>query len=533
MEKKKNLTQDLQTLINNSDNEDTNPNDMIKDLLKILQSYEKAHAERPLETVKDSLTISVSGSTAKADLKKTLSELCSSESKTDIILGCKSVVSAYIPARTNLDYLTRFIVACEGSSSSKILNIPINVLNENVKRIVELIKIGRGNDVLNLVYNYKETILVRYEPLVIVLGVCAICGAGDVYKDIVKRAYEEIFPAIVTTPPRLFCFIHFCQLALTARNPGGKNDKKKKETTHKQQSQADKTESASGAKQSVETESNTETKTQLRERKKKETTIEQQPRTAKTKSASGATQSVETEPNIETKTQRRRRQRKKKKQKSMDSPDQNREPPTKITKEEVDLNNMKIIIANKPEMCRNHAWGALRRKAIANFYVGPHMTPEKLLFMTTKCRRRHGWTHQQVLRKCHAKTCRMTNENAEAINLVLCYLVRGLELTKKTKEKYDQMGSKEQPTDNIMNKIELVDKVYSMNCNRDGTAQLLAILDEHVQRKTEDDKLQYVYESRYPKESTDDVSLLLQPFHIVKEHIPHLFISSRDSKEVC
>ena len=213
--------------------------------------------------------------------------------------------------------------------------------------------------------------------------------------------------------------------------------------------------------------------------------------------------------------------------------------PTKLSKEEkekkVNANNRKIIfqgVTNERKVSRNSAWGALCRRTIANFYVGRDVKPDHLLFMATKCRKRHNWSHKEVLRRCHPKPPDpKNNENAVAIDLVLCYLTKGLA---GTEEKYNNLtGSIEEPVSNIFAKIKLYHEVRTIRFCDQGIERLLKLLDENVKREVQSE-LEYSCTRNYlkPDSPTGSSEGFKLPFHIVKEHIQPLFLSPISSKPV-
>ena len=187
------------------EDENIRPYHVIEHLKEILGKHPKSSSSNDAENLADSFSksVSLSKSTGKAEMKEILKEICNSftaAAPPSIDSNCQKVrsfISSYEEiAKKDLDHLTRFIVSCKTThntsgnneqQSATLSDIPLESLNDNIQRTVGLIEHGYGIDVLETIKKYQNSILVCYEPLVIVLAVCAICGAGEIHRDVVER----------------------------------------------------------------------------------------------------------------------------------------------------------------------------------------------------------------------------------------------------------------------------------------------------------------------------------------------------------
>ena len=133
------------------------------------------------------------------------------------------------------------------------------------------------------------------------------------------------------------------------------------------------------------------------------------------------------------------------------------------------------------------SWDQPFRRTIAEFYLKRERSPKNLLLMCSRYKKRYGWSHRKVLRKCHAKvqgaTCvarrikrrqndrrivRTQDPEWQARNLVLCYLSSGIKGVENQLKMLKEQGKDDKSaTDPIKCIIDVLEKLKSLKSNEE------------------------------------------------------------------
>lgn len=176
-------------------------------------------------------------------------------------------------------------------------------------------------------------------------------------------------------------------------------------------------------------------------------------------------------------------------------------------------------INKKPK--KSSGWGRLRRKAVSRFYADDNKNGARLVYLLTKYKHRHGWTHKEVLQFAHPK---MDGESEtvdlQAKNLALKYCTHGY---KKMKDEFVRLSHKagvSKPVSEVIGYIDKLEEVNSLSpSNPADLDKLLDILKTYGARRARE-----VDESK--AENEEEIADRKEPIQIVREHIPTGFLNN-------
>ncbi|KRY41425.1 60 kDa SS-A/Ro ribonucleoprotein, partial [Trichinella spiralis] len=142
--------------------------------------------------------------------------------------------------------------------------------------------------------------------------------------------------------------------------------------------------------------------------------------------------------------------------------------------------------ANSESTC----WGRSHRRAIANWYL--RKNPLDLVYLVTKYKNRHGWTHLDVIRLAHPKP----DSNQKEIDDIFLYIKSGLNSVLQRRVVNFEEKSAEEIEDIVNNSGEL---------------------------------LKYLYYLERLKSSQDELicAQLIEKFKFVREQVPQRLLSSK------
>ena len=157
--------------------------------------------------------------------------------------------------------------------------------------------------------------------------------------------------------------------------------------------------------------------------------------------------------------------------------------------------------------------GRMARNGIGAFYTDPNKSAMRLLYLLTKYKNRHGWTHIQILSKTHPKIPDSDREK-KVKDIILKYVTRGYGAVRKDVEVKDS-DAVDQSTRNVFNAIQLLHRTQKLNPTMDGDVEELVnqlSVDEHDSHGGSSDQV-----AAFP---TDN-------FQLLREHLPTGFLSKR------
>ncbi|XP_057299954.1 RNA-binding protein RO60-like [Hydractinia symbiolongicarpus] len=172
---------------------------------------------------------------------------------------------------------------------------------------------------------------------------------------------------------------------------------------------------------------------------------------------------------------------------------------------------------------KSSGWGRMRRKGIASFYTDEKKDANRLLYLVTKYKSRHNWSHKQVLGYAHPK---MEGEEKVAKDLVLTYCARGYQKYKLVADKYASTPGISNIVSEVIAHIDVLHKVSLLSYEKEGDEeQLLEYLKKYGRRNEHDDFTILPYpRSLEPAPNSNGRRV---PFQLVREHIPTNFLKSK------
>lgn len=170
---------------------------------------------------------------------------------------------------------------------------------------------------------------------------------------------------------------------------------------------------------------------------------------------------------------------------------------------------------------RSIGWGRQRRNAIAKFYTDEKKNPCRLLYLLTKYKQRHNWSHQQVLTYAHPK---ISGEHSEEKNLILKYCARGY---KKVEGSINELAKKpgmSETLSEVINYMNIIHEVSNLKVTKPNDEErLLEILSLYgVRQKDKEDASELAIPGFQAEESKRGKK---SPIQIVREHLPTQFLN--------
>ena len=146
---------------------------------------------------------------------------------------------------------------------------------------------------------------------------------------------------------------------------------------------------------------------------------------------------------------------------------------------------------------KSAAWGRMRRRAVARFYEDPNKSARRLVYLMTKYKRRHSYSHSDLIKYAHPNTKLLNEEKKWALK----YISHGIAGVRAKKELL--ANPIDMNVSRIIKDIEVFDEVRNLKANEEGKVRLLQILET------------------YGKPRPDSI-------HIAWEHIPTDFLRFRE-----
>jgi 60 kDa SS-A/Ro ribonucleoprotein len=205
-----------------------------------------------------------------------------------------------------------------------------------------------------------------------------------------------------------------------------------------------------------------------------------------------------------------------------ESMDTSLEPAKKKKKEKVEPDFKKVnAIARK-----SSGWGRMRRKAISEFYVDEKKDAARLLYLVTKYKQRHNWSHKAVVGYAHPK---MSGENEATKNLVLKYCTRGYQKIEKECAELATKPGVDEKMSEIINYISIIEKVNKLSPANDGDEEkLLTILKTYgIREKPTEFTSVTVTTTMTNAEPVENKEGKKSSIQIVREHLPTGFLNSK------
>ena len=180
---------------------------------------------------------------------------------------------------------------------------------------------------------------------------------------------------------------------------------------------------------------------------------------------------------------------------------------------------------------RSTGWGRMRRTSISAFYTDSNKCPERLLYLLTKYKNRHNWSHKQVLGYAHPKFAKDDDDKITK-ELILCYVTRGYAtFHKRLKEKASEG---DQQISRIVEHIDTLEKIRALNPKKEGDIDILLeyIRTGGVRDTDESDSFQMAVPGQSAiaaapmADSGKKQIIRKEPFQLVREHIPNGFLKN-------
>jgi len=173
---------------------------------------------------------------------------------------------------------------------------------------------------------------------------------------------------------------------------------------------------------------------------------------------------------------------------------------------------------------KTSGWGRMRRKGIGAFYCDKKKDSCRLLYLMTKYKQRHNWSHKSVLMYSHPK---MEEEHKEGKDFVIKYCTGGYDKVKDEIERVMNKGGVgvQQDTCQIMDYIKTLERVRNLKPEvEEDKSELLKIMKDYGLRHQ---RLEEGY-----NEAVAGDTVRRSPIQIVREHLPTGFLNSKDVWEL-
>ena len=178
---------------------------------------------------------------------------------------------------------------------------------------------------------------------------------------------------------------------------------------------------------------------------------------------------------------------------------------------------------------KSSGWGRMRRKAIAAFYVDENKDAARLLYLLTKYKQRHNWSHKTVIGYAHPK---IVGENEATKNLVLRYCTRGYEKVQNECTELATKAGVDEKMSEIINYIKVIEDVGKLSPSNDGDEEkLLTILRTYgIRDRPKEFTAITTMNNDSPVENVQGRKCSIQ---IVREHLPTAFLNSKKVRIIC
>ena len=387
--------------------------------------------------------------------------------------------------------LKRFIVL--GSETGSYYSIPKDMAMSNILALDRLINDGHGTQVIDMLRSYSAMGRCAKDDIIIIcLMQCAMCEKEDVS----KAAYDAV-PVICNIPTKLFLFLDMCQIKINrARqlNPPTPQPDKKRRALHASMNDLNLADSDS-----------------------------QQSEAAGADKVVGEKRKLISDDVVESEELQSKKKKKKKKKKTVKP----RKPK--------DVKEPGFKKVNKLPK-KSSGWGRMRRTGISSWYTDPEKNHDRLLYLLTKYKQRHGWSHKQVMGYAHPKV-KESDELKMEKDIILTYCTRGYEKANiKIAKERERCRNGELPVRQsfwqMVQNINMVEEVSKLSKDREGDEErLLTILTDLAgQREL---RFQNTAPISTVGSTMDDTQIAKAtdggnraPFQIVREHIPTQFLKS-------
>lgn len=171
---------------------------------------------------------------------------------------------------------------------------------------------------------------------------------------------------------------------------------------------------------------------------------------------------------------------------------------------------------------KSSGWGRMRRKGISTFYTDPKKGADRLLYLVTKYKQRHNWSHKQVLGYAHPKI--KDEETKVEKDLVLTYATRGYQRFNKIAESYRGKNGISPEISKVIGYIDALEDVSKLKPETEGDEEKLLGKMKVFGVRTQHEEFSHVpYGSMEPPSNPEGRR---SAFQIVREHIPTGFLKS-------
>lgn len=175
---------------------------------------------------------------------------------------------------------------------------------------------------------------------------------------------------------------------------------------------------------------------------------------------------------------------------------------------------------------KSMGWGRLRRKTISQFYVDPNKDACRLLYLMTKYKQRHNWSHKSVVSYCHPKVPKDQDDTAPK-NLAIRYCLHGYE---KIKGMCDDLRAKpgvDQNMCEIIDYIEQIEKVSKLSPDKEEDVKtMIDTLKTYGVRQNREDFADLLVMASGEGQVKENEEGKKSSIHIVREHLPTGFLKN-------
>ncbi|XP_057299959.1 RNA-binding protein RO60-like isoform X2 [Hydractinia symbiolongicarpus] len=171
---------------------------------------------------------------------------------------------------------------------------------------------------------------------------------------------------------------------------------------------------------------------------------------------------------------------------------------------------------------KSTGWGAKRKKGIASFYTDANKNALRLLYLVTKYKRRHNWSHEDILLFTHLKFSNLI----EGKELVLTYSRYGYHHKKYISLKSRMSTSPVNETvGRVIDLIDVLERIKALTPD-DDTANidtLCSLIEKYGKLCCEEEweNVCYLYGQMNRRNNSEEIQR--KSFGICKEHVPTKF----------